>query len=230
MKQETTRRDVLKLAGTASAVSGLAITATADESERVRVVEAGLRFEVPSNDEYDLVLPDSRPPYTVDEEERKLVVLNTASPETASRIRNAGDILDERTAAEVAVGPRDGRVKALPTELSSRMRAKRAVRLAEPSRVPTVSLDAGANVPVLNAGSKEPVELAAGERRELRLDPVAARARTSRVVGEATVDGVPEFMQGLKRERDSVDIEATPVVEAINHGELVVEEQGPSPK
>lgn len=233
MTQETTRRDVLKIAGTASAVSGLALTATANEGERVRVVEAGLRFEVPDNDDYERVNPDSRPPYTVDETERKLVVLNTASPADESRIQETGDLLDERSAGradEVAVGPRDGQLKALPTELSSRMRVKRAVQLDSPVRAPTVTLRANTNAPALSVEGEGVVELGIGERTEVRLDPVTAEARTSHVVGKASIEGVPEHMQGLKRERDSVEVEATPVVEAVNHGELVVEKQSPPSK
>lgn len=233
MTQETTRRDVLKIAGTASAVSGLALTTTAKESERVRVVEAGLRFEVPSNDDYDFVLPDSRPPYTVDEVERKLLVMNTASPGDASRIQESEDLLDERSATaadEVTVGPQDGRLKTLPTDLSSRMRVTKAVQLDSAVRAPTVTLHANANAPALNVEGKGAVELGVGDRTEVRLDPITAQARTSQVVGKASIEGVPEHMEGLKRERDSVEIEATPVVETVNHGELVVEKQSPPPK
>lgn len=183
MTQETTRRDVLKIAGTASAVSGLALTATAKEGERVRVVEAGLRFEVPSNDDYDLVLPDSRPPYTVDEAERKLLVLNTVSPADASRIQESGDLLDERSAIaadEVTVGPQDSRLKTLPTDLSSRMRMTRAVQLDSPVRAPTVTLHANANAPALNVESEGVFELGVGERTEVRLDPITAQAGPAR--------------------------------------------------
>lgn len=233
MMEETTRRDVLKIAGTASAVSGLALTATAEEGKRVRVVEAGLRFEVPENDEYDRVNPDSRPPFTIDETQRKLVVLNTASPADTSRIRDSSDLIGERSASsadEVAVGPQDGTLKALPTELSSRMRVKRAVQLDSPVRIPTITIHANANAPALNVEGEGAIELDVGERIERRLDPITADARTSRVVGQASIEGVPEHVQGLKRERDSVEIEATPVVEAVNHGELVVEEQRPPSK
>lgn len=233
MIQETTRRDLLKIAGTASAMSGLALTSTAAEGDRVRVIEAGLRFEVPDNDDYDLVLPDSRPPYTIDQNERKLVILNTASPADASQIQETRDLLDERSAGaadEVTVGPRDGQLKALPTELSSRMRAKEAVHLDSPMQAPTVTLRASGNVPTLNVESEDTVELEVGDRTKIHLDPVTAEARTSHVVGEASIEGVPEYMQGLKRERDSVEIEATPIVEAVNHGELVVDEQSPPRK
>lgn len=233
MTEQTTRRDVLKAAGTASALSGFALTATASEGHRVRVVEAGIRFDVPPNDNYDGIHVDSHPPFTIDAKERKLIVLNSASSATRSRIHESTDLLDERSADandEITVGPRDGVLLALPTELSARMRVKRAVQLDSPVRIPTVTLNPGPNSAMLNVESKEPVKLAVGERSELRLDPVTAQARTSRVVGEATVEGVPEFMQGLERERDSVEIEATPIVEAINHGELIAEQQDPPPK
>lgn len=233
MTEKTTRRDILKIAGTASAVSGLAITSTANEGERVRVVEAGIRYEIPSNNDYDIVNPDSRPPYTVDKEDRKLIVLNNAASSTSSRIKEASALVDEQSAGsadEVSVGPRNETIRALPTDLSSRMRAKRAVQLDSPLRAPTVTLRMNANAPTLNVESKGTVELPVGERTEVRLNPITAEARTTHVVGEASIEGVPDFMQGLKREQDSVEIEATPVVEAVNHGELVVEQQRSAPK
>lgn len=233
MVEETTRRDVLKIAGTASAMSGFAISAAAKEGKQVRVVEAGLRYEVPSNDAYDVVLPDSRPPFTVDVNKRKLFVLNTAAPSTISRIQEADELLVEQSVgsrSDVTVGPNTGVLKALPTELSSRMRATRAVQLESPVRAPIVTINSNANAPALNVESIGTVELTVGEKTEVRLDPVTAEARTTHVVGEASVEGVPEFMQGLKREQDSVEIEVTPIVEAINHGELRVEQQSPPPK
>lgn len=233
MMEKTTRRDVLKATGAASAISGFALTATASENQLVRVVEAGIRYEVPPNDSYDGVHLDSRPPYTVDTDERKLVVLNTASQSTTSRIRESTNLLDEMaidSGDETSVGPRDGTLSALPTELSSRMRVMHAVSLVSPIRVPTVTLHQNANAPVLNVESEGVVELPVGERTEVRLDSVAAEARTTHVVGKVSIEGVPEFMEGLKREQDSVEIEATPVVEAINHGELVVKRQSRATK
>lgn len=233
MTDKTTRRDVLKAAGTASAMSGFALTATASESQRIRVVEAGIRFDVPPNDDYDGVHIDSRPPYTVNSKERKFVLLNNASPSTTSQIRDSTSLFDERTVDsgdEVSVGPQDGTLSALPTELSSRMRVMRAVGLVSPIRAPTVMIHQNANAPVLNVESEGVVELPVGERTEVRLDPVAAEARTTHVVGKVSIEGTPEFMEGLKREQDSVEIEATPVVEAINHGELVLERQSSATK
>lgn len=222
----TDRRDVLKAIGTVSMAGGLSTVAAA--ADRVRVVEAGLRYEVPDNDDYVEVHPDSRPPYTVNDERGRLLVLNTASARDRSHIRGASELANERsvqTGARVRVGPRDGKLDGLPTSLTARMRPKRVVNLDSPVRAPTVAVHPNADGVVLEVESRGTTDLPVGERTTVSLDPLRATARTTHVVGEASVDGVPDHMQGLERRYDSVEIEVTPVVEAINHGELQVKQQ-----
>lgn len=116
-------------------------------------------------------------------------------------------------------------VEMLILPLSRRMRPKRAINLDSSLKAPTITVNLNGNYPTMNAESVGPVDLAPEDRIEVQLDPVIAEARTTHVIEEVSLDGVPEHLEGLKRESDSVETKVVPIIEAINHGELVVERQ-----
>lgn len=226
----TTRREALKAVGAIGVVSGLSAVATAD-APTVRVVETGLRYEVPTDNSFDIVRPDSRPPYTVNAERGELLLLNSASRADRQAIRSAPELTNEQsvsTGTRVRVDP--GELGALPTDLSARMHAKSAVQLVDHLRTPTVTARPTGDGVVLTAEGRGRVSLPVGERTTVELDPVTATVRTSRVVGPADVDDdVPEFMVGLEREYGSREVDVRPVVEAINHGKFSVAQQPDPP-
>lgn len=225
----TTRRDALRAVGAIGMVGGLATAATAD-APTVRVVETGLRYEVPKDSSFELILPDSRPPYTVHTERGELLLLNTASRVDRRAITSAPELTNEQsvsTGTKVRVDP--GEQRALPTALSSRMRAKEAVQLTDNLRTPTVIARPTEDGVVLTAEGRGRVSLPVGERMSLELDPVNTTVQTSQVVGPADVDGLPKFMTGLEREYGSREVEVRPVVEAINHGKLSITQQPDPP-
>jgi hypothetical protein len=220
----------LKAVGAIGVVGGLSTAATAD-APTVRMVETGLRFEVPTDDSFEFIHPDSRPPYTVNAGRGELLLLNTASRANRRAIRDAPELTNEQsvsTGTQVRADP--GELGALPTRLSARMRAKTAVQLIDHLRTPTVTARPTGDGMVLTAEGRGRVSLPVGERTTVELDPVTATIRTSQVVGRADVaDDVPEFMIGLEREYGSREVEVRPVVEAINHGKLPVAQQPDPP-
>ncbi|MFB6177595.1 MAG: hypothetical protein ABEI99_10705 [Halobaculum sp.] len=228
----TTRRDALRAVGAVGLMSGLSTAATA-EAPTVRVVEAGLRYELSVAESFDTVHPDSRPPYTVNEGRGELLLLNTASRADRRAIRGAPELANERsvrTGTTVRVDP--GEVGALPTELSTRMRAKEAVVLTEQLRTPRVTARPTADDVVLTAEGAGRRRLSSGERTTVALDSVTATVQTSRVVGEADVNDqdVPDFRIGVQREYGSRTVEVRPIVEAVNHGTLTVAQQPDPPE
>jgi hypothetical protein len=228
--EHTTRREALKAVTAIGVVGGLSPTASAD-APAVRVVETGLRYEAPMDDRFELIRPDSRPPYTVNAERRELLLLNTASRSDRRAIRNAPELTNEQSVAtgtKVRVNP--GELGALPTELSSRMRVKEAIPLNDHLRTPTVTARPSSDGVVLATEGRGQVSVPVGKRTTVELNPVTATVRTSRVVGRADVDDdVPEFMVGLKREYGSREVDVRPVVEVINHGKLAVAQQPDPP-
>lgn len=230
MTDKTTRRKVLKTVCTASVVGGFASPTTAEGNRTVQVIETGIRYDLPPHENFDSVHVDSRPPFTIDEENERMVVLKTAHPSTKTRLNESENLFDERTVKpgnEISVAPSNQKATALPTELSSRMRAKHLVTLVSSIRHPSVVLKANPNAPVLTVQSEGNIELLPGERIEVEIGPVTVSVRTTRVVGKVTADHVPEHMKAKKREEGSVEMEATPVVEAVNHGELsIVQQEG----
>lgn len=207
-------------------LGGLSATATAD-APTVRVVETGLRYEVSTDERFELIRPDSRPPYTVNTKRGELMLLNTASRADRRAIGNAPELLNEQsvsTGTQVRVDP--GVIGAIPTDLSARMRTKTAIQLADRIPTPTVTARSTGDGVVLSAEGRGQVPLPIGERTTVELNSVNVGVRTSEVVGPNDVDDdVPEFMVGLEREYGSREVDVRPVIEATNHGNLSVVQQ-----
>lgn len=222
------RRTVLKTVGAAGVVGGMGSVVTAESGgDPTRLIEVGVRYDVPEDDSYETVRPDSRPPYTVDRQRNSLIVLDTASPSTRRDIREKPEVVAEQpvqTGTRVNASPGRRETTTLPLELSRRMRVKQAVQLTEPVKEPNVVVlpsESRAAITVQGHGSEE---LSSGERREISLDRQSVSIRTSSVVGEASIDA-PEWQRGLERTYGETEVEARPVVVARNHGRIVTEEQ-----
>lgn len=226
MDNNTTRRSVLKGIGVTSAMGGIVASSNAQKESTVSVVEAGLRFEVPENENYHLMHYDSRPAYTIRKKERKLVLLkNHISDGEIDDIKSGSAILNERITdpkTEIIVGPSDGVLEKLPLRLSSRMRPKQILPLESQIKIPKVSIIKEENGVSVNANHEIKNEISDNYRSVVELKSINAQVRTSRIVGEASIDGVPDYMQGIKREYDSTTIQATPVIEIRDWGELTV--------
>lgn len=232
MSENPTRRDVLKTAAVIGAIGSFAVQTAAGKTPTARIVEAGIRYEVPESEapsgdeELQFVLPDSRPSYTVDEDREAFVLSKDAPDSLFQSIRRSGSLLDERTgeaADAVNVAPADGHVGVLPTELSARMRPKEALSLDARHRVPNVSLQWNSNAPAVAIESEGTLDLSPNSQRTVRLDPETVEATTVRRTDETVeVEGMPDHRQGPKRVFDSVTVEVTPVVEVVDHGELTL--------
>lgn len=227
MTKKPTRREILKTAATTSAASAIATTATAtDTAPTVRVVETGIRYEVANEDDYHGLLLDSRPPYTVNRKQDEFILAEKAARSLTTDIQQTGGLFDERSieaGESVTVGPANGRVGALPTELSARMRAKRALDLASDHKIPSVSLHWNGNSPSLSIESKGKIDLDPETNREIRLESETVKAQiVHRTETSVEVEGRPKDRQGPKRVYEPVEAEVTPIVEVVDHGELTL--------
>jgi hypothetical protein len=86
MSDNPTRRTVLKTAGSAGVASGLSISTVSAADTTTEVIEAGVEYSVPGNTSYDAFRTDSRPAYTVNQEEGELILLKRMSKETRSEV------------------------------------------------------------------------------------------------------------------------------------------------
>jgi hypothetical protein len=226
MSENITRRDLLKMAATTGAVSTIATVGTATSGPSARIAEVGLRFDIPDENEYHGVLLDSRPPFTVDDDRDEFVLAEHVDPTYASAIEHAGFLVDEhptKSGESVLVGPDDGFAGALPTELSARMRPKRALSLASDNRVPTVTLHRTGTDLHLSVESNGTMPLEPQTEREVRLEPKTVDAQiVHRSESNADIPGRPAHRIGPSRTFESVEVEVTPVVEIVDHGELSV--------
>lgn len=120
------------------------------------------------------------------------------------------------------VNPGDRRVETLPTDLSTRMRPVEGVSLASPHRLPQVRIERNGKVPQV-VGPSGTIDLESGTDQQIELDPETVEVTTVRVTDEKVpIEGRPEHRWGPKREYDSVKVEATPVVEVADRGNLTV--------
>lgn len=223
-----TRRNVLKALGTTVITSNVAGQVSATTTDRVRVVEAGLRYEVPQVDGLETVHTDSRPPYTVQPDKGRVLLLKNASNRDRSRIRGSENLFDEKPVAsqgKAEIAPAGDSVRTLPIALTSRMRPVEVVLLAKPLQFPSVTVQGQEETPLITTQSKGTTDLLPGERVTVGLPDQKAEVQTSRVVGDVMNDELPERLRGLKREEGSKTVMVSPVLEAINHGFLKVDQQ-----
>jgi hypothetical protein len=226
MSETPTRREVLK----ATAVTGTAGTiiarrAGATSAPTVRTVEAGLYYDLEIEDNYSWSRLDSRPQFTIDDRRKELVLANRTSKSRESNIIDAGALFDEQPVQKsqsATVGPSNRQVETLPTELSTRMRPMEGVSLSSAHRLPQIRTERNGETPriMLPSGT---VELESGTNQEIQLDTQTVEVTTVRVTDEKVpIEGRPEHRWGPKREYDSVEVEATPVVKVVDHGNLTV--------
>ncbi len=228
MIDQTTRRDVLSAVCAAGGISGLSVPTMGEGNRGIQVVESGIRYEIPPNENYVTTHVDSRPPFTIDRERRNLVVPTNASLALLSDLDRAINLFDERNVnhgSEVIVTSPNRRVTAVPTELSNRMRVRKEVSLVSAIRYPTITLRSTPNEPILNIKSVGKRELAPDERVEIELEPLSIDVQTSHVIGKVSDSHIAPHQRALKREKDSITVQATPVVEAVNHGKLDLVQQ-----
>lgn len=224
MRDNTTRRAVLKAAGSAGVASGMSISTAAVEDKSVETIEAGIEYEIPERLNYDSFHSDSRPSYTVDSSREKLILLKRMSKKHRSKIIDNPVLADEQpigSNASVTVGPQDGKLNALPVRLSTRMRVTEQVSLVDPVQSPTVVIHTRGNSPAANVESQGKIELHPGDRKRIRLAPITATVRIKNVV-ETTSD---EGRVRHEREFDTTEVQAVPVVNLLHRGELDLERQ-----
>lgn len=224
MTEKPTRRTVLKAAGSTGVAGTLSISTVSAADTTTEVIEAGVEYTVPDGISYDAFRTDSRPSYTVDRRRGKLVLLKRMSQQKRSEVIENPFLTDERAIGsntEVALGPSDGRLNALPTRLTSRMRVSEQIRIDGSVRYPNVVIHTRGEAPAANVASRGRINLNPGERKEVELDPVTVTVRTKRVLESTNREGETSH----EREFGTTEIEATPVVNLVNHGELDLERQ-----
>lgn len=233
MSETPTRRQILQSISTTGAVAMLGTAAGAAPGPSVRLVEAGLRYDVPERSDYERTHTDSRPPYTVDAAENRLLVLPRAAKSVEQQL-DADGVVDERVAGaadRVHVVEPDARTGSLPVSLTGRKRIMDVVHLADDHRLPTVTLHWNANGTAATVQSEGRVELAAGESKTIELEPETVDVRTVTKLDERREsDHVPDDRLSLKTERGTATVDATPIVEVVDHGTLALERMEKPPE
>lgn len=213
MSDDPTRRRLLRSAALAGSVAAVGPTVAGDDGRSVRLVEAGIRYDVPDGEEYDRVHVDARPQYTVRPRARELVASDPAALETD------GSIASGRTTIDGAGEP----VRLLPTALTSRKRVRAGVALAEDHRLPEVVLEPDAAETTVDVPSGDRFDLPKGSAREIALPSETVAVRTRAASDErATVRSAPAWHAGRVQEEGAATVEAVPVVAITDHGDLSV--------
>lgn len=227
MTNTPTRRQLLKATAASSAAGTvLSTAASAASSTTVRTIEAGIYYDLDVGDNFVQMHLDSRPAYTVDAKRNDLVYPERVPASMTAAVSQAGALFAEnpvRSGSAAEVGPTNRLVRTLPTKLSTRKRPMEGVKLASKRRLPEASIKRTGTAPRLVVPSETTIDLSPGTDREVRLSPQTVEVQTVRVTDEVVpVEGVPEHRWGPKREYDSVEVEATPVVSVTDRGELAL--------
>lgn len=233
MTDTPTRRQVLHGISTTGAVAMLGTAGAAGQRPSVRLVEAGIRYDLPVRSDYDRVHTDSRPPYTVDEEADRLLVLPRAAKAVESTLATDG-VVDERASGadeQVHVVEPHVRTRSLPVSLTARKRVVDSVRLADDHALPTVTLHWNENGAAATVQSGGRIDVPAGGSKTVELAPESVDVRTVTKLDERREnDHVPDDRLSLKTEYGAATVEATPVVEFVDHGTLTLERMETPPE
>lgn len=226
MNENISRRHVLKTVSTTGALSVFAAASASGAELTARIIETGIHYEVPDGHGYDGAHVDSRPPYTVDAANGRLLVAEGEIDDLRQSLESATGYVGDDAGTGSSTSPVRGagqRVSGLPTSLTTRMRVQEMITLVSDHELPTVTVDWDADGAAVTTDSAGRVDLSTGDRTSVALDPETVEAQTVRRVDPVGESDVPEHMRAKQREFGSVEIEATPVVEAVDHGELTVE-------
>lgn len=225
MTRTPTRRDVLKTTATAGMTTTVLPTGAAAGSA-IRTIEAGIRYDLEIRDDFSTLQLDSRPPFTINGDRKELWLANRVSQSRVNGIADAGVMADEQPLGVGQAKTLRENIRTtmqLPTALSGRMRPKRGVSLETEHRLPEVSIQRNGPSPKLVLPSAGTVSLEPCRDYEVELEPETVEVTTVRFTDEKVpIEGRPEHRWGNEREYDSLEVTATPVVEVVDHGDLVL--------
>lgn len=223
MTDAPTRRDVLRRTAAATTVGAATSTQVSAEPDgRLRVVEAGLRYDVPDEPSLQTGHVDSRPPYTVNAAGDQILVDDDVRSEFTEDALRKGAL-----AAEVptALGTRrelgdETRLTELPVGLTSRMRSRGYVSLASEIETPAASVMPTGEATKLVVAGERTRRVEAGSSVTIELDPETVTARTVRVGERVDRPDIPNYQRARQLDFDTTRIEVTPVFELVDHGRV----------
>lgn len=214
------RRDVLKTVGTTSVfgVVGATQRTTADKGS-IRLVETGLKYDLPTGYNYQQMFVESKSLYDI--EDGVAFLSSTTPDEVRETFINNDTIVNGIDNTAVPQKSEGGRtVQAVPTALSQRKEVRELTHVTESHRLPEIRVQVGSKSSTISVeGLHE--KLRVGTEREFSLPTQTITAETYRVTDEiAEIEEVPEHKWGPKTEYDSVEIDAVPTVTVRDRGEL----------
>lgn len=214
MTETINRREILKLIGASGsiAITGTA-TASKIDTEPIRLVEVGLRYQLQEEHSYVGAHSEGLPGYYVDEETKRLLLTPT--------IGDARSVFEETELVVAApdpgatphrLTPRE-QTDILPTSLKNYHRPYERVRLEDPITPPRVQVeDAGGSPRVVAEGIH--TTLGTDGSGSIELESRIVSVDTYRITDEIVeIAGVSDHRQGPKKEYDSVQVEAQPVID-----------------
>lgn len=226
------RRDVLKTAGGATIISTVPQkTEAVTSAQTAMVIEAGIMYECPDLENIKQSVQNSRPPYTVDPANNQLLITASKAPTNniAEQIAEAGALI-----AEQPVGPGESRglsnsetVTSLPIALTARMRPQVTASLENRHKLPEVKINRNGRQAKLITKEDSTYQILPKTGRRIRLETEAVKVCTVEITDEAVeMENIPEYRRANKTVYGTKEINVTPIIEVINHGELDLVEKG----
>jgi hypothetical protein len=227
MTDKKSRRGILQSAGGFTAFGAISNLSNRSEAKpQARIIEAGLRYEVPETEDVPMNFVNSRPPYTINKRERS-VVLSEKLPETfVDSLSSAGHLVDESISGDGIASPisRGRQTMMLPSALTVRKRPARLHELAEPIRTPEVMVNWNNNSPVMTVEGRGRFDVEPDTTRTIELRPERVKLRTIQVLDELVeVAAIPREYRAKKQEEGEQAVSVTPVVEISDYGRLTIE-------
>ena len=224
MKDILTRREALKAIGVAGSLTTTGVlTDQQTPYGTVRLIEAGIEYDLPNGYNYNTYHLDGQPMYHVGADGTRLFLTRSA-PASVRRLFAKSDVITsgDRVTGTPGVLTNTRPTKGVTTKLASGARPVIGVALAESHTKPTIEIRRLDQTPVIATKTVEK-EVTSDLETSHSVKPREITAETRHVLDERVDDeSVPMHERALKTEYRDVQVEAVPKVRIRDHGELTV--------
>lgn len=222
---KASRRKLLKTVGstaTLSALGGIAYAAEGNSIGTVHFVEAGFKYDVSSNGDFDRWHVDEPSKYFVKPDEQEVYLLQRVSAEEKRLFTNGSGVANfgELRSFPAIVSKRT--TKSLTTALGSQYRPNKTITLEEPLQKPSARLHRENDDVVVQTLNTEE-NIAVGNERTFSLPSQEATVRTVEVLDTYTKHPeIPEEQRGVETKFKPKLVQVTPQIVVKNHGTVSV--------
>lgn len=218
------RRSMLKSAGSIVAFGAIgSVPASAQKSSQVRLIEAGVTYNVPERDDYKAYHHDSTPQYVVDPDEDTLTILPEMTESLQQKLGRGSTVAAGKNVSKgpgTVVPAQD--TTQIPVRTGSKLQPSSTIQTDSSVTLPEVALDSSESRPQMSINGQQ---VQAEGLTQVSLSPQTVELKTRTVLDERVDnDQIPPEQRALKTVEGSVTVDVVPEVAVRDYGTLDIAE------